>query len=299
MNAMKKNFFLILLVLSQVSFSQTPEDLKSRLSSVKNTNGCTYYNMDGYHIVSEVFQNEFNEKGLKKTMRKYNIKNEKGTKDESLGFNNLYISVTNKVTDNCLSYASYYLVENRSGSITAVSFVAVNKHNQDFERAFTQMVLNDQIPPESFNDMKIGSAINFAGRKLPIKGECYWTDINTIQCPYSGEMNWSVHKDADDAQLAVDGQLAITKSRDVKIVSQNEIDVVFEDVPTKVVKIVFDLSGINSVLAATSGGKTLTAYYVVAQVRGNYISCVMSHWNNDDILPSGLPLLLDSVMKLK
>jgi hypothetical protein len=47
-----------------------------------------------------------------------------------------------------------------------------------------------------------------------------------------------------------------------------------------------------------SGGKTLTIYFVAAPVRKNYVSCVMSFWNNDQINPSGLTPLLEQVMKL-
>jgi len=42
----------------------------------------------------------------------------------------------------------------------------------------------------------------------------------------------------------------------------------------------------------------LTAYYVACEVRNNYVSCVMSFWNNDQINESGLPPLLEKVMQL-
>ena len=61
----------------------------------------------------------------------------------------------------------------------------------------------------------------------------------------------------------------------------------------------YDITGINSLLAGMSGGKTLTAYYVAEKVRDNYVSCVLSFWNNDEIKESGLPLLLEQVMKLQ
>jgi hypothetical protein len=46
-----------------------------------------------------------------------------------------------------------------------------------------------------------------------------------------------------------------------------------------------------------SGGKTLTIYYVAAPVRGNYVSCVLSFWNNDTITENGIAPLLEEVMK--
>lgn len=62
---------------------------------------------------------------------------------------------------------------------------------------------------------------------------------------------------------------------------------------------IYDIKGINSLLVGMSGEKTLTIYYVVSPVRGNFVSCVLNFWNNDQIGESGLPLLLEKVMKLK
>ena len=63
---------------------------------------------------------------------------------------------------------------------------------------------------------------------------------------------------------------------------------------------VYDFTGVKSMLTGMSGGKTLTIYYVAEKVRGNYMNCVMSFWNNDVINPeTNLPPLLDEVMKLK
>ena len=43
----------------------------------------------------------------------------------------------------------------------------------------------------------------------------------------------------------------------------------------------------------------LTVYFVAAPIRGNFVSCVMSFWENDQINPGRLPPLLEQVMKLK
>lgn len=55
----------------------------------------------------------------------------------------------------------------------------------------------------------------------------------------------------------------------------------------------------KSLLAGMSGGKTLTVYYVAEKVRDNYVSCVMSFWNNDNLTKDGLAPLLEEVMQLK
>ncbi|WP_255414823.1 hypothetical protein [Tenacibaculum sp. E3R01] len=40
-------------------------------------------------------------------------------------------------------------------------------------------------------------------------------------------------------------------------------------------------------------------YYVATKVRDNYVSSVLSFWNNDTITKNGLAPLLEEIMKLK
>ena len=62
--------FIFLLVFS-LSFSQT-NNIFERLSALEN-GGKIWYNIDGYSVTSEIFNNNFDEKGLKKVFRKHNI----------------------------------------------------------------------------------------------------------------------------------------------------------------------------------------------------------------------------------
>ena len=84
-----------------------------------------------------------------------------------------------------------------------------------------------------------------------------------------------------------------------KVLSEEDVDVIFEETETKAKKVIYDFTGAKSLLAGMSGGKTLTIYYVACKVRENYVSCCMSFWNNDTITESGLAPLLDKVMKIK
>lgn len=110
-----------------------------------------------------------------------------------------------------------------------------------------------------------------------------------------------IHKDFQDAKNSVENQFTLTKSgKGGKVISEEIIDIEFENVPNKAKKVVYDFTGTTSALAGISGGKTVTIYYVAEEVRGNYISCVLSFWDNDQINPeTKLPPLLEKVMKLK
>lgn len=295
-----KNIFCLLFILKiTFVFSQNEDDFVKRLKAINNKT-IIFYNVDGVDFSSQTFSNEFSEKGLKKLYRKYDIKEtDIKIKDENLSFNNFYIAKSEKITDNINQVNSYYFVENKNKTVTIIWFGYFNKVDKEFERKYVNRIINNEIPKEVFEETIIGS-IDFAGRKIELGSNCYWTNINTVQCPYYGEMNWSVHKTYESAKNSVDNQFNVTKSKKGgKVISEEEVDVIFEGTETKAKKVIYDFTGVKSLLAGMSGGKTLTIYYVACEVRGNYVSCCMSFWDNDTITENGLAPLLEEVMQLK
>ncbi|WP_210149082.1 hypothetical protein [Chryseobacterium scophthalmum] len=291
------NLFFILIF--SVCFSQENNVLE-RLSALNN-NGKIWYNIDGYSITSEKFNNSFDEKGLKKVFRKHQITDsDVKTKDDQIKFNNLFISKQQKIADNNFQTNNYYFVENPDKTVSAVWFIKNGKTDKETEEKMVNLIIENKIPQENFVPMKITS-INFAGRKIELGNNCYWTFLNTVKCPYLGEMNWSVHRDLESAKEAIENQLNITKSKKGgKVASEEIVDVEFEGVQTKAKKVIYDFTGIAFALAGMSGGKNLTVYYVAENVRNKNVSCVMSFWNNDQINPeTKLPPLLEKIMKLK
>jgi len=296
---MKSILFLVITLISTLSFSQENDDFAKRLKAINNQT-IIFYNVDGVDFSSQTFSNEFTEKGLKKLYRKYSIKeSDLKVKDETLKYNNFYITKLENVAENISQISSFYFVENQNKTVSVFWFGYYGKQNQVFELKYVNRILNDEIPKEVFEPMTIQS-IDFAGRKIELGNSCNWTNINTVQCPYYGEMNWSVHKTIESAKNSIDNQFNVTKSRKGgKVLSEEEVDVIFEGTETKAKKVIYDFTGVNSLLVGMSGGKTLTIYYVASKVRENYVSCCMSFWNNDTITENGLAPLLEKVMQLK
>lgn len=291
------NLFFILVF--SFCFSQENNVLE-RLSALNN-NGKIWYNIDGYSITSEKFNNSFDEKGLKKVFRKHQITDsDVKIKDNQINFNNLLVSKQQKISDNNFQTNNYYFVENPDKTVSVVWFIKNGKTDKDTEEKIVNLIIENKIPEENFVPMKITS-INFAGRKIELGNSCYWTFLNTVQCPYLGEMNWSVHRNLDSAKEAIENQLNITKSKNGgKVTSEEIVNIEFEGVQTKAKKVIYDFTGVASALAGMSGGKNLTVYYVAENVRNRNVSCVMSFWNNDQInSETKLPPLLEKIIKLK
>ena len=290
---------LVLSLFSTLVFSQENDDFTKRLKAINNQT-IIFYNVDGVDFSSQTFSNEFSEKGLKKLYRKYSIKDsDLKVKDENLTHNNIYITKSENITENINQISSYYFVENKDKTVSVFWFGYYNKLNKEFERKYVNRILNNEIPKEVYEPMTIDS-IDFAGRKIKLGNNCNWTNINTVQCPYYGEMNWSVHKTIESAKNSIDNQFNVTKSqKGGKVISEEDVDVIFEGTETKAKKVIYDFTGAKSLLVGMSGGKTLTIYYVASKVRENYVSCCMSFWNNDMLTENGLAPLLEKIMQLK
>lgn len=225
--------FIFLLVFS-LSFSQT-NNIFERLSALEN-GGKIWYNIDGYSVTSEIFNNNFDEKGLKKVFRKHNIsENDAKKKDENIKFNNYFVSKT-QTFEGITQNNNFYFIENQDKTTTVIWFIKTGKTDKETEELLVNAIIENKIPKENFVQMKI-SSINFAGRNIELGNSCYWTFLNTVQCPYLGEMNWSIHRTLYDAKQSVENQLLLTKSRKMgKIISEEILDVDFEGVSTKAKK---------------------------------------------------------------
>ncbi|OXA94384.1 hypothetical protein [Flavobacterium hercynium] len=296
---MKKITSIILFLLSIVTYCQNNDGFTKRLKAI-NSKTKTYYNVDGVDFSSETFSYDFSEKSLKKLYRKFSIKEEDlKIKDDSLNFNNFHITKSVKLTENLNAINSFYFVEDKNKTITIFWFGFYNKNDEVFERKYINRILNKEIPQEVFESITIDS-IDFAGRAIILSNSCYWTNVNTIQCPYNGEMNWSIHKTIESAQQSIQNQFTSTKyQKGGKIINEEDVDILFEGTETKAKRIIYDFTGVKSLLAGVSGGKTLTIYYVASKVRENYVSCCLSFWNNDVKTESGLAPLLNKVMQIK
>lgn len=293
-----KLFFVLIFPLG---FSQQEQDnhIFERLSALNNK-GKIWYNIDDYSVTSEVFNSSFDEKGLKKVFKKHKIQDsETKVKDDQITYNNWFVSKELKGSDQLSQTDHLYFVENPDKTTTVIWFIKTGKTDRDTERKLVNAIIENKIPEQNFVPAKITS-INFAGRKVELGNSCYWTFLNNVQCPYLGQMNWSIHRTLDDARETVANQLNVTKSRKGgKVESEKIVDIIFEGVPTKAKVVKYDLTGVTSALAGMSGGKSLTVYYIAENIRNKNVSCVMSFWNNDEINPeTQLPPLLEGFITL-
>lgn len=296
---MKSSLFIFSFFFLSMAYCQVDEAVFSRLQGISN-NGIDFFNVDGIEITSKRTKASFDPKKISKEFKQFKIKKKELVESDSLlGFKNYYVFKTQEEPKGYHNNISYYFVKDSDNRVVGFTFASINKTNKVFERKFINTVMNNQIPNSVYNDLR-ADTINFAGRKILLGANCNWMGVNNIQCRYYGQMNWSVHRTLEEAKETVNNQFASIKSRkNGEVVADTTVNVIFEGKATEAKKIVYDFTGVTSALVGMSGGKTLTIYYVATPVRDNFVSCVMSFWNNDQINPSGLPPLLEQVMTLK
>jgi hypothetical protein len=296
---MKASLLLFSIFFFSIAYGQFDDDVFSRLQAISN-NGIDFFNVDGIEITSQRTNASFAPKNISKEFKQFKIKKKELIQGDSLlGFQNYYVFKTQEEPKGYHNNISYYFVKNSNNQVVGFTFASINKTDKEFERKFISSIMNNQIPNFVYNDLQ-ADTIDFAGRKIPLGANCNWMGVNNIQCRYYGQMNWSVHQNLEGARETMNNHFASIKSRkNGEVVADTTVNVLFEGIETKAKKVVYDFTSVTSALVGMSGGKTLTIYYVAAPVRDNYVSCVMSFWNNDQINPSGLPPLLEQVMKLE
>ncbi len=293
-----KNLILFLTIVCTITSVAQTDSIVNRLRGIKTSSG-NFYNVDGISFTSQTIFEEYSERNLRKAYRQYSIKKkDQKTPDTSITSKNFRVEKQEEIAPGLTRTDVSYFIKNSDQFIDAFSFSYFGKSKPEFEHRMIDLITSEELPKSCYSNLNAAS-INFAGREISLGGDCNWMNINNIQCPYNGQMNWSLHPSRESALLAIENQLKLTRTKNGgKVISEEEVDIEFEGVATKAKRILYDFTGVKSVLAGMSGGKNLTIYYVAEKVRGHYVSCVLSFWNNDTIRVSGLPSLLEEVIQL-
>jgi hypothetical protein len=298
---MKKiSIFLFSILIFNWGFSQySNEEIMSRLGALRNDRA-EFMNIDNIEIISRTIEGELSSKLIAKEFKEFGVKKrDLVVSDSRFSNQNFAVKKSERNYDGSKIISNYYFLQKTKSKIIGINFNYLDSANQELETKLIQLLLNDGIPASHYASMSIDS-INFLGRKIALGPQCRWQGVSNVQCPYYGQMSWSIHHSLADAKKSMTSQKRITSSRPgLKILSDTIQTVIFEGQETLATKVMVGFSGTTSLAVSMSGGKTLTVYYVNTFIRGKYVCCVMSFWNNDRIQPSGLPPLLEKVMTLK
>jgi hypothetical protein len=289
---------IFLFFLKTFTYAQNIDNdtLSNRLQGIKYGEN-SYFQLEGYEIRVCAFAESLDAKGIKTMKSEMNIpKNINGVKDSFFTEKNLRFKQQHIAKSKLIEYSSSYMVEQQPKRSLVFQFLSLQKKDSLLEKDFIHQFLAHQIPNNVYVSYQIDT-INFVGRKIPLGRNCEYMGVHNVQCPFYGQMNWSIHRTIEDAALVAHNQYLTTASKWLgSVKEEKEIDVIFEGTATKAKRVLYKIQLPSIILG---GSNTLIIYYVVAKVRGKYVSCVLSHYENVNIMDTGLPALLSEVMRLK
>lgn len=204
-----------------------------------------------------------------------------------------------KDSDSLYGYARYYFFMDGKESIRGIQISSMVPKEDRFDQAIIELILKNKIP-DSLISKLFPPELQFVGKRTTVDSRCRWMGSNVMQCVGFGEMNWSMHPTIQEAKLLSDYQFRLIASKKgVSIGTEELVPVIFEGVPVTARRYNYVFDGVKGfLLKHREGSKTLIVYFVVSEVRGRFVSCVMSYWTSD-YLENGLPPLLHQVMSLK
>lgn len=255
----------------------------------------TFLNGEGYSILIHKSKRSYSPKSIKKLKKKFDIKKEtKGESNSRITKSN--VEYINKNSQNNLKVFERSLIyQTRTGKANLIKLVTTVSRDTLFEQGVLELITDGSLPKRIFNNAVVDT-IRFINRFVKLGPECVWQDVGNIQCPYRGQMDWSVFTNELRAREYIHQRYQVTQQKNISEVElRDSVDVVFEDVPMKALRTKMKIKVPKVVLG---GSNELTIYYVLAKIEETYAAVVMSHYSND-MMVDGLPPLLNEVMKLK
>lgn len=273
----------------------TQEKIFSNLHGIKFAE-FTSYEVEGYTIYTKTISAQLHGAAFNKTKKRLNIpKDAVETTDSTLVTENkVYISEST-VLDKISQISIHYFIKENKKHITLFSFFTNGKRDLELEKLLLESLSKKTIPKNIYSSQTFDSVL-FVGRFITPGSICSWRDAHNIQCPGYGQMNWSQFRSLERAQEVLECQKNIVLiSNNGTILSQDSVDIIFEGVDVRALKIKYKF-GIPQIIMG--GSNILIIYFVMAEVRNKFVSCVLSHYT-DDYNAQNLPPLLSKVMQLK
>ncbi|MCB0649156.1 MAG: hypothetical protein KDC49_20940 [Saprospiraceae bacterium] len=257
--------------------------------------GTTFYEVEGYTIFVQSHRASFDDKGFKKIKKKYSINKEiSPVIDTAFQKARVFVKTqvrTKKITESGI----IYLFPQGPSEIIVIGLQTTLGRDEALEKFFVKSILENSIPNSVYTTMEV-DGIRIAGRFIELGPGCYWMSTHNVQCPNLGQMNWSEFRNIDKAKEMVDAQSDITAGKSIgQLLEQDSIKVIFEGKETQALRMKYKLKVPQVIMG---GSNILIIYYVVAEVRGKYVACVLSHYD-DEIVRNTLPPLLKEIMSLR
>ena len=285
-----RRFFLIYILLIQGFYLLANDYDFSLLHGLIDKNGDIHFEISGYSIFCSSMQGKLNDsKTLDKFKKQFNFKDiQANYTDRNIELPNQIIEVEQALEKNPAIKCSqvFYLFPMSNDEIEFIELSTLNQRDILLEKEFINAYLDGSVNDYIFDDWS-AETISFLGRIVNLSADCKWIGPHNIY-GMGGEINWSEFLSAESAEFDLDTQIAANSEGNFTVLSQNDIDILFEDIPTVAYRVVY---------LGKNAYKPLIVYYVAQEVNGIFVSCLMSHYGNNRN-DYALPPLLKQFMSI-
>lgn len=265
--------FVLFILLSASMFSQ--EYNLAGMQGLRNGKGEVMLELSGYEIAVTTVKGQINnEKTIDAIKKKYNIEIVLAEYSEpEIERTNKIIESESKIKDRPKVKLSQvcYIFGKSDKEVEVVSFQTLNQRDIVLEEEVVRVFLENGLT-YYISDERTANSISFAGREINLGSACNWMSPHNVNCK-GGQMSWSEFPSFESANLDINTRIDANVNENISILAEDDIDVVFEGIPSLAHRVVYkQKSGF--------GRRTnpLIVYYIVQEVRGRYVSCVLSNY---------------------
>ncbi|MDR1436949.1 MAG: hypothetical protein LBI65_02405 [Candidatus Symbiothrix sp.] len=255
----------------------------SPLQGLRNAHGEVWFEISGYDIFTESFKGDINQlKTLASFKKKYKIKDIQAEySDPQLVAPHKIIEAKKPMRNNpgVKFDLVYYLLQQPEKEITVIYFQTLAQRDVFLEQEFVKAFIADSLSGYISGDWK-EDVISFAGRTVELGNACGWRSPHNFSCK-GGQISWSEFSSSESAGLYLDARIAANDGGSLSVLSNDYIEVLFEDIPTIAYRVAYKQDG---------SYYPLIVYYVEQEIRGHYLSCILSNYgyNRNDYELSSL-----------
>lgn len=286
---MRHVFLYLFIFLCPTIYAQN-EDLLNQMRGFKHRNDLTEFNISGHDIYTMHRYEAFNKKGIKNILNYCGIKNIIAQyTDSTLSRQNLVIesNLRSRKNSKMSGHTLLYIFPREKQGLDIVIFQTLMPLNKEICGQFLEAYFANDLS-KYITEEQTTNNIDFVGRNIELSGSGEWQSPNNLQYGNQGQISWSTFESLNDANEYI--RLCMEENSAWKSVLTEEVEVLFEDIPTTATRIVYKAgNGWNK--------NRLAVYYVATKVRDTYIGCILSNYISND-QDYSLASLLQEVMIL-
>lgn len=268
------------------------QDRLSGIHGLKNEKGEMHFEVSGYTISVYEVKGSVDDEGTLRLLEKaYGLNHILMTyTDSTLSMKNKIVEslidapgIPLQITQKCI------LLQKDNETITVLYLETSIKRDFVLEEEIVHACIDGQLSNYASNK-KAALFMTLAGKKIDLPYGAEWVTPSRIVNEKS-LIDWSEFSSVSRANQYLSNQINLDKVEGLEYIKENEIDVLFDGKPIKARRFVFHDPSNGLVF------NYMITYYLVCELRGRYITCILSHYRYtpDDCY---LPALLESVMHI-